>query len=158
MCGILGQLTFKAPRPTVLQLSAIAHRGPDGNAEWTNKNGNVGHVRLAILDRTSTGAQPMSDSTRRLTITFNDEIYNHLNLRPMLPNVAWRSTSDMETLIELFAVEGFECFQYLKGMFLIPMLLRDSDQMSMTSVNKSKINLERSGIRGLIDHSKTGSP
>ncbi|HMG92892.1 MAG TPA: asparagine synthase (glutamine-hydrolyzing) [Chryseolinea sp.] len=143
MCGILGQLTFKAPADPVPPLSAIAHRGPDGNGEWTNKSGDVylGHVRLAILDPTPTGAQPMTDSSKRFTITFNGEIYNHLGLRPMLPNVAWRGTSDTETLVELFAVKGLECLQYLKGMFAFA--IHDGNDNSITLVR------DRLGIKPL---------
>jgi len=143
MCGILGQLTFKSPGPPVPPLSAIAHRGPDGNGEWTSKNGNVylGHARLAILDPTPTGAQPMTDSTRRFTITFNGEIYNHLDLRPMMPTVAWRGTSDTETLIELFALKGLECLQHFKGMFAFA--IHDSKDDSLTLVR------DRLGIKPL---------
>ncbi|HEX6890118.1 MAG TPA: asparagine synthase (glutamine-hydrolyzing) [Chryseolinea sp.] len=143
MCGILGQLTFKSPGPQVPQLSAIAHRGPDGNGEWTNKNGNVylGHARLAILDPTPTGAQPMSDSTRRFTITFNGEVYNHLDLRPMIHNVEWRGTSDTETLVELFALKGLECLQHLKGMFAFA--IHDNKDDSLTLVR------DRLGIKPL---------
>ena len=133
MCGILGQLTFKAPGAPPPPLSAIAHRGPDGNGEWTNNNGNVylGHARLAILDPTPTGAQPMSDSSKRFTITFNGEIYNHLELRPMLPNVAWRGTSDTETLVELFAAKGLECLQYFKGMFAFAIHNTKDDSLTL---------------------------
>lgn len=143
MCGILGQLTFKGPAVQPPQLSAIVHRGPDGNGEWTNKNGSVylGHVRLAILDPTPTGAQPMTDSSKRFTLTFNGEIYNHLDIRPMLPNVAWRGTSDTETLVELFAVKGLECLQHLKGMFAFA--IHDSKDESVILVR------DRLGIKPL---------
>src|SRR5688572_10145614 len=143
MCGILGQLTFKSPGAQVPQLSAIAHRGPDGNGDWTNRSGSVylGHARLAILDPTPTGAQPMSDSTKRFTITFNGEVYNHLDLRPILNNVAWRGTSDTETLVELFALKGIECLQHLKGMFAFA--IHDNKDDSLTLVR------DRLGIKPL---------
>lgn len=118
MCGILGQITFKghAPHP---QLKLISHRGPDGNGEWTNASGTVyfGHTRLAILDPTPTGAQPMTDASGRFTITFNGEIYNHLDLRLLLPGIHWRGSSDTETIIELFARKGMETLPLLRGMF-----------------------------------------
>ena len=143
MCGILGQLTIKAPATSVPPLSAIAHRGPDGNGEWTNADGSVyfGHARLAILDPTPTGAQPMTNSTNRFTITFNGEIYNHLLIRPLLTNVSWRGTSDTETLVELYAQKGVECLSLLKGMFAFAM--HDSKDDSVLLVR------DRLGIKPL---------
>ncbi|MEJ7738053.1 MAG: asparagine synthase (glutamine-hydrolyzing) [Chitinophagaceae bacterium] len=119
MCGILGQINVNWPGTSLPQLSRLSHRGPDGEGEWTNGNGNVylGHTRLAILDPTLAGRQPMSDASQRFMLTFNGEIYNHLDLRPMMPSVRWRGTSDTETLIELFAHKGLEALPLLKGMF-----------------------------------------
>jgi len=119
MCGILGQITFKGPVSDLPQLNLLSHRGPDGNGEWTNALGNVyfGHTRLAILDPTPTGRQPMTDASGRFTITFNGEIYNHLDLRPLLPSINWRGNSDTETLVELLAVNGLRTLTQLKGMF-----------------------------------------
>jgi len=119
MCGILGQISFTnkyAPHP---QLSMLQHRGPDGNGKWTNEKGNIyfGHTRLAILEPTPAGHQPMKDSSKRFTITFNGEIYNHLRLRALLLNTKWNGASDTETLIELLAHKGLEAVHHLKGMF-----------------------------------------
>ena len=90
---------------------AIAHRGPDGYGVWTdNENGvALAHRRLAILDLSPAGDQPMQDTSGRFVIVFNGEIYNHLDLRAELeagggrPN--WRGHSDTETL--LAAVWGY---------------------------------------------------
>jgi asparagine synthase (glutamine-hydrolysing) len=119
MCGILGQITFKGPTTSLPQLHLLDHRGPDGSGEWTSIGGNVyfGHTRLAILDPTPTGRQPMTDAANRFTITFNGEVYNHLKLRPLLPSVSWRGNSDTETLVELLAVNGVDALSQLKGMF-----------------------------------------
>jgi len=119
MCGILGQITFEGPVKEIPQLNLLNHRGPDGNGTWTNASGNVyfGHTRLAILDPTPTGRQPMTDASGRFTITFNGEIYNHLELRLLLPSVKWRGNSDTETLVELLAVDGLKTLAKLKGMF-----------------------------------------
>lgn len=118
MCGILGEFCFDAiPNPPALDL--LAHRGPDGQGEWTDSTGMVylGHTRLAILELTPAGYQPMADASGRYRITFNGEIYNHLSLRGLLPTIDWRGTSDTETLIELLAAKGIEALGLLKGMF-----------------------------------------
>ncbi|PVY38671.1 asparagine synthase (glutamine-hydrolyzing) [Pontibacter virosus] len=119
MCGILGQIAYEGYCSEIPQLKAIKHRGPDGRGEWTNREGNVylGHTRLAILDPTEFGQQPMQDSSKRYTIIFNGEIYNHLDLRLLLPDLKWKSSSDTETLIELYAVKGLMALPLLKGMF-----------------------------------------
>jgi len=119
MCGILGQINFANKFSPLPELSLLWHRGPDGNGEWTNEKGNMyfGHTRLAILEPTSAGHQPMKDSSKRFTITFNGEIYNHLQLRALLREVKWKGTSDTETLIELFAHKGLQAIPHLKGMF-----------------------------------------
>lgn len=119
MCGIIGQVNCSGIETVLPKLSLINHRGPDGSGEWKNINGNVyfGHTRLAILEPTDAGRQPMINESKRFTITFNGEIYNHLQLRPLLPDFPWRGNSDTETLIELFQVKGIDALRLLKGMF-----------------------------------------
>ncbi len=119
MCGILGQVSYKSSTDITLNLDSIAHRGPDGNGQWENDKGTVyfGHTRLAIIDPSPTGKQPMQDSTGRFTITFNGEIYNHQSLRRLLPAIQWRGNSDTETLVELFAAQNMASLPLLKGMF-----------------------------------------
>ncbi|HET7898048.1 MAG TPA: asparagine synthase (glutamine-hydrolyzing), partial [Flavisolibacter sp.] len=119
MCGIIGQINFKQQKTSTPSLHQIRHRGPDGQGEWTSSGGNVyfGHTRLAIIEPTPAGRQPMHDSKEEFTITFNGEIYNHLSLRNLLPHVTWRSTSDTETLVELLAAKGVQALPLLKGMF-----------------------------------------
>ncbi len=119
MCGIIGQIAFDDGELSTPRLNLLQHRGPDGSGEWTNNQKNVyfGHARLAIIDPSPTGDQPMSDSSGRFTITFNGEIYNHLELRSALPDMRWRGSCDTETLIELLAAEGLQTLNLLKGMF-----------------------------------------
>ncbi len=78
----------------------------------------LGHRRLAIVDLSPSGHQPMESSDRRYVIVFNGEIYNHRELRPRLkPRGDWRGTSDTETLIEAYRAWGAECLQHINGMF-----------------------------------------
>lgn len=82
-------------------------RGPDGAGEWLSRDGRIGfgHRRLAIIDLTDGGAQPMSNADRSLVITFNGEIYNHRELRSGLEanGRVFRSNSEPEILLHLYA-------------------------------------------------------
>jgi asparagine synthase (glutamine-hydrolysing) len=143
MCGILGQVSFKGINTNVPQLSLLYHRGPDGHDKWSNVYDNVylGHTRLAILEPSVAGRQPMHDASNRFTITFNGEIYNHLELRELLPDVVWRGNSDTETLVELFSAMGLQALELLKGMFAFS--LHDNSDDSLLLVR------DRLGIKPL---------
>ena len=111
MCGIAGLFRpgggdESSLAGTVARMTGtLAHRGPDGGGTWTSAPSGValGHRRLAILDLSEAGAQPMRSDCGRLTVTFNGEIFNHLEIRSELeacgaaPN--WRGHSDTETLL-----------------------------------------------------------
>ncbi|WP_018479272.1 asparagine synthase (glutamine-hydrolyzing) [Pontibacter roseus] len=131
MCGIVGAFVKNGIEPTVSKLHLIRHRGPDGEGEWVNEKRQVylGHTRLAILEPTPAGQQPMQDSSKRYTITFNGEIYNHLELRALLPDISWRGMSDTETLVELLASKGLEALPLLKGMFAFAMYDSQEDDL-----------------------------
>ena len=125
MCGLTGYLGGTADsRGLYLRESADAlrHRGPDGEGIW-NPEGPVGlgHRRLAIVDLSAAGAQPMSSADRRWVIAFNGEIYNHRDLRAQLETgypVAWRGHSDTEVLLECIARHGLvETLRRCNGMF-----------------------------------------
>jgi asparagine synthase (glutamine-hydrolysing) len=123
MCGIAGLIEAQG-RPVnrdrlVGMSAAIAHRGPDGEGLWTNGECGLAHRRLAIVDLSPTGAQPMLSGDGRYAITFNGEIYNYKELRQALEadGVELRSTSDTEVLLELFAREGEAMLGRLRGMF-----------------------------------------
>ena len=143
MCGIIGQISFNGPNRSIPQLSMISHRGPDGSGEWSNENGTVyfGHARLAILEPTPAGYQPMIDASNRFTITFNGEIYNHMELRRLIPVQHWNGTSDTETLLELLAYKGRETLKLIKGMFAFA--LYDNIEQSVLLVR------DRLGIKPL---------
>lgn len=127
MCGIAGLFIPRAVAGQVdaAQLdalrAALLHRGPDGSATWRSENGKCGlaHTRLAIVDLSPTGAQPMSSPDGRYHITFNGEIYNHEELRRDLEarGHVFRGRSDTEVLLQLFAQRGERCLDDLDGMF-----------------------------------------
>jgi asparagine synthase (glutamine-hydrolysing) len=110
MCGVAGFFVGSGALGTDDSLQrlqrmgdAIAHRGPDGDGYWHDPVHGVGfaHRRLAIVDLTPTGAQPMASASGRYMLVYNGEIYNHLQLRHRL-SADWRGTSDTETLLAGF--------------------------------------------------------
>jgi asparagine synthase (glutamine-hydrolysing) len=98
-----------------------AHRGPDGEGFWSDIAGQcaLGHRRLAILDLSEGGHQPMVDSERGLAISYNGEIYNYIELRDRLRGLGheFRSGSDTEVLLRAYAQWGVDCLEHLNGMF-----------------------------------------
>src|SRR5262245_58134494 len=129
MCGINGivRLSSRAPAvdAEVLRRTSerMALRGPDGHGLWIADDGAVGlgHRRLAIIDLTPTGAQPMAYAEARFRMVFNGEIYNYKELRDELvrQGVTFRSTSDTEVVLALFEREGAASFAKLRGMFAL---------------------------------------
>ena len=122
MCGILGLFYPAGVLPPsdafASALDRLRLRGPDDSGTWRDECVLLGHRRLAIVDLSPTGHQPMESSDRRYVIVFNGEIYNHRELRPRLkPRGDWRGTSDTETLIEAYRTWGAECLQHINGMF-----------------------------------------
>ncbi len=100
---------------------SIAHRGPDDAGVWEadSRYARLGSRRLAILDPSPSGHQPMVDDSGQLAITFNGEIYNDLELRDELAGLGhrFRSTSDTEVLLKAYQAWGTNCLQRLNGMF-----------------------------------------
>ncbi len=96
-------------------------RGPDGAGVWIAEDGRVGlaHRRLAIIDVGESGAQPMEDVSGRLRIVFNGEIYNYQSLRADLEGRGYRfrSHSDTEVLLNLYAERGAGMLRLLRGMY-----------------------------------------
>ncbi len=97
----------------------LSHRGPDGEAQWINDEGNTGFAmrRLAILDLSNAGNQPMH--YQHCTLVFNGEIYNYVELKKTLQQKGYtfKGESDTEVLAAMYACYGKECLQYLDGMF-----------------------------------------
>jgi asparagine synthase (glutamine-hydrolysing) len=119
MCGIAVHFNSLG-QATPLDLDLIHHRGPDSRGEWHSPDGRcwLGNTRLAIVDLSPTGAQPMTDPATGNVLVTNGEIYNHLTVREKLGrNVDWRGTSDTETLLLGYARWGHAVLEHLKGMF-----------------------------------------
>ena len=128
MCGITGFFSpsgFPAQEATLLvraMATAIIARGPDSSGEWVDGDAGIalGHRRLAILDLSAAGHQPMVSDSGRYVLSFNGEIYNHLELRAELGAHAWRGHSDTETLLAAIECWGVEAtLKKSVGMFAI---------------------------------------
>jgi len=139
MCGIAGIHAYLdvAPRVDLGELvrmnERMVARGPDGSGLWVNEEGRTGfgHVRLAIIDLSEGGAQPMHASDGRLSVTFNGEIYNYRELRAELQGRGrvFRSESDTEVLLQLYAEYGAAMVGRLRGMFAFG--LWDADRRTL---------------------------
>src|SRR5690348_16639715 len=116
MCGIagivdpVGKVELRATAATMA--ARLAHRGPDDSAVWLDHNARVAlaHRRLAVIDLSASGRQPMTASDGRYTVTYDGELYNYRELKSALaavdPTLAWRSTCDTEVLLEAISVWG----------------------------------------------------
>ncbi len=124
MCGISGKINFNKREVTRYQLqqmtSKIAHRGPDATGYFISQKKNIGfgHNRLAIIDLSKKGNQPMS-YLDRYTIVFNGEIYNYKEEKEKLTKLGFifNSNSDTEVILVLYAKYKEKCLAHLRGMF-----------------------------------------
>ncbi|AKT37581.1 asparagine synthase (glutamine-hydrolyzing) [Chondromyces crocatus] len=124
MCGITGIFHYGAQdrhvdrRLLERMTRRIAHRGPDGEAIHIDGPLGLGHRRLAIVDLSPTGAQPMASEDGTLWITYNGEFYDHTRFRTALAaRRPFRGSSDTETLLRLFAEQGAACFGQIAAIF-----------------------------------------
>lgn len=122
MCGIFGLVGIRAPDPRAHALR-LKHRGPDGFGEYASAGAPVylGHCRLAILDLTDQGRQPMSNEDGTVWITYNGEVYNFRELQRELVarGHVFRSRSDTEAIVHAYEEWGPACFSRLRGMFAL---------------------------------------
>ncbi|BAO43688.1 asparagine synthase (glutamine-hydrolyzing) [Thiolapillus brandeum] len=131
MCGITGWLASDMPgeldQVIHAMTDALAHRGPDDKGVWFNPEQGValGHRRLAVVDLSPTGHQPMPSASGRYVLVFNGEIYNHQDLRRRIGNEGgvvspWRGHSDTESLLAAVERWGLEAtLPRLRGMFAL---------------------------------------
>ena len=99
----------------------LKHRGPDGSGFWCHGNVALGHRRLAIIDLSENGTQPISNEDETIYLTFNGEIYNYRELRAWLTGEGHRfkSNTDSEVIVHLYEEMGVECVKKLRGMFAL---------------------------------------
>ncbi len=115
MCGIAGIVGPALDPDLIARMTGrLTHRGPDDQQTWSGEGVQLGHTRLAILDLSPAGRQPMTLGP--LTLTYNGEIYNFRELRRNLPG-PWNSDGDTEVLLHLLAQEGAAGLHHLQGMF-----------------------------------------
>jgi asparagine synthase (glutamine-hydrolysing) len=139
MCGIAGVVGASSPDAAALaaMASCLEHRGPDGGGIWADGPVGLAHRRLAVIDPSDSGAQPMHSASGRFTITYNGELYNHRELRRDLEGSGraprWRGASDTETLLACVESWGLDEFlQRSVGMFAFA--LWDREQRRVTLV------------------------
>lgn len=125
MCGIAGYLQLDGSAVSPIKLrrmtDAIAHRGPDGEGHWTEDNIGIGHRRLAILDLSPAGHQPMLSADHRYVLSYNGEIYNYRELRLELEAKGYwfRSQTDSEVVLNALAEWGDKALLRFNGMFAL---------------------------------------
>ena len=140
MCGIAGfwNLNHEPVSRSMLErfTDSLSHRGPDGNGFYIDPDANLGlgHRRLAILDTTDTGRQPMPFGDKRYWITFNGEIYNFLELRDELQQYGYRflTESDTEVVMAAYDKWGEDCQLRFNGMWAFAIWDRQKKQLFLS--------------------------
>ena len=123
MCGILAVLNFgheRLDKELIIRMrDTMLHRGPDDAGLYLQESVGLAHRRLAIIDLSETGRQPMTNENGTLFLVFNGEIYNYLELKEDLSNRGHRfcSTSDTEVIIHQYEEDGEKCLDKFNGMF-----------------------------------------
>src|SRR6185436_15536051 len=160
VCGITGFWSFGGGNADAMREVAggmanrLVHRGPDGAGVFVDANAGLalGFRRLAIIDLSSAGAQPMTSASGRYTIIFNGEIYNHLRLRDRVvrasgapsdaPSTPWRGHSDTEVMLACIEAWGLErAVEQFIGMFAFA--LWDAREKTLSLVR------DRAGVKPL---------
>jgi asparagine synthase (glutamine-hydrolysing) len=137
MCGIAGLLSSESHdlAGCVRDMAdALTHRGPDGAGVWSDIEHGVAlaHRRLAIVDLTPTGAQPMRSSDGKWVMIYNGEIYNAEKIAAKMPELVRRGTSDTEAIVESVARRGLErTIGELNGMFAIALWDRSEHRLHL---------------------------
>ncbi|MDP4222299.1 MAG: asparagine synthase (glutamine-hydrolyzing) [Bacteroidota bacterium] len=147
MCGIAGIVDYrnKLLKKDVIEgmLRSICYRGPDESGIYSSSFACLGHTRLSIVDL-STGQQPLSDPSGRYWIIFNGEIFNYPELRDLLLKKGniFRTHSDTEVLVQLYAAYGKDCLSMLNGQFAFAIWDKKSEEVFLAR--------DRIGIRPLF--------
>ncbi|PIP88845.1 MAG: asparagine synthase (glutamine-hydrolyzing) [Bdellovibrionales bacterium CG12_big_fil_rev_8_21_14_0_65_38_15] len=123
MCGVAGYLNLNGePASEIIvkkMTDKISHRGPDGEGQYVDGSVGLGHRRLAIIDLSEAGKQPMLSRDSRFVISYNGEVYNYKEIRLQLEALGrkFRSNTDTEVILEAYAEWGEECVLKFNGMF-----------------------------------------
>ena len=123
MCGIAGFMRAFSPSSDINNLGMMGevlfHRGPDAGGEYLDDFVGLAHRRLSIIDLSSAGNQPMHSYNGRYVIVFNGEIYNYRELRKELQDEGYpfKTMTDTEAILALYAKSGVNCLERLNGMF-----------------------------------------
>ncbi len=153
MCGIVGFFGKFESSLFQVALSSISHRGPDDSGVFIDSVAGIalGHTRLAIVDLSPLGHQPMFSEDRTVALVFNGEIYNYRELRSELEGrgISFRGDSDTEVLLNLYLVEGEAMLSRLNGIFAFT--IWDANRGSMLLVR------DPLGIKPLYYSTKNGS-
>ncbi len=133
MCGIAGLVGPWDASLAGAMTQAIAHRGPDGHGLWSEEGMALGHRRLSIIDLSDAAAQPMQSTNGRYVLAYNGEIYNYRELRTELEQAGatFRTSSDTEVLLQLFARDGLDCVNRLDGIFAFAVWDREARTLSL---------------------------
>ena len=156
MCGIAGIFNYQSSnepsteRNVKKMLNLIKHRGPDESGVYVNKNTGIGNVRLSIIDLSS-GQQPMSDITERYWIVYNGEVFNYLELRVELEKkgIRFKTNSDTEVVIQMYALYGADCLNQMNGQFAFCIWDKNKKELFLAR--------DRVGIRPLFYWSQNGA-
>ncbi len=154
MCGIAGYVRLDgAPisRGAVKSMTdRIAHRGPDGEGQWVEGSVGLGHRRLAIIDRSRAGAQPMHSEDGRYVLSYNGEVYNFREIRSELERAGhyFRSDGDTEVVLVALAQWGVEALNSFNGMYAFALYDRTAHHLLLAR--------DRYGIKPLYHTSQGG--
>ncbi len=135
MCGIAGLINLREIPISPLGLKrmgdAIAHRGPDGAGQWVEGCAGLVHRRLAIIDPTPAGNQPMISADHRWVLTYNGEIYNYQEIKADLEaeGVWFRSKTDSEVVLYALAKWGVRALELFNGMFALALWDRQNQEL-----------------------------
>jgi asparagine synthase (glutamine-hydrolysing) len=147
MCGIAGIVNSPNPglrKQTVKEMLArIYYRGPDESGMYHSPKATIGNVRLSIIDLAG-GQQPLSDQTGRYWIVFNGEIFNYIELKAKLESqgVRFKTVSDTEVLVQMYARYGKQCLAKLNGQFAFAIWDKEKEELFLAR--------DRVGIRPLF--------
>lgn len=148
MCGING-FTFSNPSLIKKMNDATAHRGPDETGEWIGQGISLGHNRLAIIDLSPRGHQPMWDAKQEVVIVFNGEIYNYQELRQELESeYVFNSASDTEVILNAYKKYGPECVKKFNGIFAFAIWDTRTQELILAR--------DQAGVKPLYYHASNG--